>query len=395
VVFLRMVRSKALFEQMKGRGVRVMADADFQAISPDGGSKSEFVVIDCVGVMEAVKADPPLDGEPSVPFRKLLELVRMGNRDEDVLSALASRLDRMERRLTPEQHAELAAVPEAPLLRNLVVHMLDQLNPDLEEQQARELFAVPATDAPTEEQRHQARKQLLDEAAEPLASNPPLCEALLRIRQAQEITVDVLTADKLTFAGARPDQNLNYETAAGHLTSEFEAYCRENRDQLDALSVLYAKPYRQRITRAKLMELAQAIQRPPRQWTTEALWQAYEQVEANRVKGASKGKHLTDLICLARHALGVEEQLVSFQDQAAERFAGWLAQQANRGRNFSAEQLGWLELIRDQIVVDLEVRMSDLDDPPFAQQGGLGKVYQLFGEELGSIVSELNDVVAA
>ena len=395
VVFLRMVRSKALFEQMKGRGVRVMADADFQAISPDGGSKTEFVVIDCVGVMEVVKADPPLDGDPSMPFRKLLELVRMGNRDEEVLSALASRLDRMERRLTPEQHAELAAVPEAPLLRNLVVHMLDQLNPDLEEQQARELFAVPATDAPTEEQRHQARKQLLDEAAEPLASNPPLCEALLRIRQAQEITVDVLTADKLTFAGARPDQNLNYETAAGHLTSEFEAYCRENRDQLDALSVLYAKPYRQRITRAKLMELAQAIQRPPRQWTTEALWHAYEQVEANRVKGASKGKHLTDLICLARHALGVEEQLVSFQDQAAERFAGWLAQQANRGRTFSAEQLGWLELIRDQIVVDLEVRMSDLDDPPFAQQGGLGKVYELFGEDLGSIVSELNEVVAA
>jgi type I restriction enzyme R subunit len=395
VVFLRMVRSKALFEQMKGRGVRVMADADFQAISPDGGSKTEFVVIDCVGVMQVVKADPPLDGDPSMPFRKLLELVRMGNRDEDVLSALASRLDRMERRLTPEQHAELAAVPEAPLLRNLVVHMLDQLNPDLEEQQARELFAVPATDAPTEEQRHQARKQLLDEAAEPLASNPPLCEALLRIRQAQEITVDVLTADKLTFAGARPDQNLNYETAAGHLTSEFEAYCRENRDQLDALSVLYAKPYRQRITRAKLMELAQAIQRPPRQWTTEALWQAYEQVEANRVKGASKGKHLTDLICLARHALGVEEQLVSFQDQAAERFTGWLAQQANRGRTFSGEQLNWLELIRDQIVVDLEVRMSDLDDPPFAQQGGLGKVYQLFGQELGSIVQELNEVVAA
>jgi type I restriction enzyme R subunit len=215
------------------------------------------------------------------------------------------------------------------------------------------------------------------------------------VRQAQEITVDVLTADKLTFAGARPDQNLNYESAAEQLTSEFETYCRDNRDQLDALSVLYAKPYQQRLTRAKLVELAQAIQRPPRQWTTEALWQAYEQVEANRVKGASKGKHLTDLISLARHALGVEEQLVSFQDQAAERFAGWLAQQANRGRNFSEEQLGWLELIRDQIVVDLEVRMEDLDEPPFAQQGGLGKVYALFGEELGAIMQELNEVVAA
>lgn len=159
--------------------------------------------------------------------------------------------------------------------------------------------------------------------------------------------------------------------------------------------MLYARPYGQRITRARLIELAEAIQRPPRQWTREALWQAYEQVERNRVQGASKGKHLTDLISLARHALGVEEQLVSFQDQAAQRFDNWLAQQANRGCNFTDEQRSWLELIRDQIVIDLEVRLQDLDAPPFAQRGGLGKVYQLFGAELQAIVNELNEVVAA
>jgi type I restriction enzyme R subunit len=375
VVFLRMVRSRALFEQMKGRGVRVMADADFQAISPDGGSKTQFVLIDCVGVMEELKADPPLDGDPSVPFAKLLELVRFGNREEEVLSSLAARLDRMDRRLTPEQQAQLAAVPGAPPLRDLVAHVLDRLDPDRLQSEGREA--------------------LLEDAAAPLAHNPALCEALLTVRQQQEITVDVLTHDRVTFAGARPDQALDYEAAAAELTSAFEAYCRENRDQLDALSVLYAKPFGARITRAKLVELAQAIQRPPRQWTSEALWQAYEQVEANRVKGASKGKHLTDLISLARHALGVEEQLVSFQDQAAERFAGWLAQQAHRGRTFTEEQRSWLELIRDQIVVDLEVRLEDLDEPPFAQRGGLGKVYALFGQELEGIVAELNEVVAA
>jgi type I restriction enzyme R subunit len=375
VVFLRMVRSRALFEQMKGRGVRVMADADFQAISPDGGSKTQFVLIDCVGVMEELKADPPLDGDPSVPFAKLLELVRFGNREEEVLSSLAARLDRMDRRLTPDQQAQLAAVPGAPPLRDLVAHVLDRLDPDRLQAEGREA--------------------LLEQAAAPLAHNPALCEALLTVRQQQEITVDVLTHDRVTFAGARPDQALDYGASAEGLTSAFEAYCRENRDQLDALSVLYAKPYGARITRAKLVELAQAIRRPPRQWTSEALWQAYEQVEANRVKGASKGKHLTDLISLARHALGVEEQLVSFQDQAAERFAGWLAQQAHRGRSFTEEQRSWLELIRDQIVVDLEVRLEDLDEPPFAQRGGLGKVYALFGQELEGIVAELNEVVAA
>jgi hypothetical protein len=79
-----------------------------------------------------------------------------------------------------------------------VGHVLDRLDPDQEEQRARELFAVPAMEDPTEDQRQQARTQLLDEAAEPLASNPQLSQALLTVRQAQEITVDVLTADKLT-----------------------------------------------------------------------------------------------------------------------------------------------------------------------------------------------------
>ena len=206
VVFLRMVRSKALFEQMKGRGVRVMPDADFQAISPDGGSKTQFVLIDCVGVMEEVKADPPLDRDPTVPFAKLLELVRLGNRDEDELSALAARLDRLDRRLKPEQQAQLAAVPGAPPLRVLVGHLLDRLDPDRQDAEARARFQIPHASSPSEEQRQQARSALLEQAAAPLAGNPALCETLLNLRQGEEITVDVLTSDTLRFAGARPDQ---------------------------------------------------------------------------------------------------------------------------------------------------------------------------------------------
>jgi type I restriction enzyme R subunit len=95
------------------------------------------VLIDCVGVMEEVKADPPLDRDPTVPFAKLLELVRLGNRDEEVLSALAARLDRLDRRLKPEQQAQLAAVPGAPLLRDLVGHLLDRLDPDSRDAEAR------------------------------------------------------------------------------------------------------------------------------------------------------------------------------------------------------------------------------------------------------------------
>jgi type I restriction enzyme R subunit len=63
VVFMRSVKSRGLFEQMKGRGVRVMPDADFQAVTPDATTKTHFVVVDCVGVMEEHEVRPPLDRE--------------------------------------------------------------------------------------------------------------------------------------------------------------------------------------------------------------------------------------------------------------------------------------------------------------------------------------------
>jgi type I restriction enzyme R subunit len=99
---------------------------------------------------------------------------------------------------------------------------------------------------------------------------------------------------------------------------------------------------------------------------------------------------LTDLISLARHALGVDEELVSYADQAQERFENWLAQQANRGRTFTPEQLSWLASIRDRIVVDLEVR---IDDDEMTQVKGTGWV--LFGDDVEGIVDELNEAVVA
>jgi type I restriction enzyme, R subunit len=394
VVFMRSVKSRGLFEQMKGRGVRVIPDADFQAVTPDATTKTHFVIVDCVGVMEDGKSDPPLDRERGISFPKLLELVRAGNRDEDVLATLAARLDRMDRRLTPAQRDQIEEASGGVPLRDLVAGILDRIDPDLEDERARTMAGLPQGAVPTDAQVQAAQAVLREEAAAPIAYEPKLCEALLEVRKAQEITIDVVTLDELTRAGARADLAIDYD-ADRALIGEFESFCQEHRDEIDALTVLYSRPYAQRLTRKQLMELVAAIQRPPRQWTGEALWAAYERVERGRVRGASRGRLLTDLISLARHAMGVEPELVSYADQAAVRFDGWLAQQANRGRRFTDEQRGWLELIRDRIVVDLEVRIEDFDETPFAEKGGLGKVWSLFGEELEGIVDELNRELVA
>jgi type I restriction enzyme R subunit len=394
VVFLRSVKSRALFEQMKGRGVRVIPDADFQAVTPDARQKTHFMIVDCVGVMEEQKADPPLDRDRGLAFPKLLELVRAGNRDEDVLSTLAARLDRIDRRLTPEQKETIESASGGTSLRDLVAHLLDRLDPDAEEARARAKFALPDGVDPDAAQLAAAGAELREEAAAPIAYAPALCQALLDVRAAQEVTLDVVTLDEVTRSGARPDLAPDAQ-ASRELVSAFEAFCKEHRDELDALSVLFDRPWRRRLTRAQLMDLVAALKRPPRQWTSEALWAAYERVEQGRVRGASRGRLLTDLISLTRHAMGVEPELVSYADQAAARFAAWLASQESRGRRFTDEQREWLERIRDRIVVDLEVRLEDFDETPFAERGGLGRAAELFGEELEGLVEELNRELVA
>ena len=56
----------------------------------------------------------------------------------------------------------------------------------------------------------------------------------------------------------------------------------------------------------------------------------------------------------------------------------------------------WLkELIRDQVAVDMEVRPEDIDQPPFVDRGGLGRFYELFGDEYERVLVELNEELVA
>jgi type I restriction enzyme R subunit len=159
--------------------------------------------------------------------------------------------------------------------------------------------------------------------------------------------------------------------------------------------VLYSRPYRDRLHYDDIKQLAEAIRLPPRQWTTETLWSAYQALDRDRVRGAGGQRLLTDVVSLVRFALHQDAELVPFHDRVAERFEGWLAAQRNRGKNFTEEQIGWLRMMRDVIAGQAELRVDDLDDVPFSRQGGLGRGSELFGGELELVVEELNRELVA
>jgi type I restriction enzyme R subunit len=108
-----------------------------------------------------------------------------------------------------------------------------------------------------------------------------------------------------------------------------------------------------------------------------------------------------------RFAIHQDNELIPFPERVNANFNAWLAtQQGNlpppsRGRagegesRFTPEQLRWLEMIRDHIAANLSIEPDDFEYAPFSQQGGLGKVHQLFGDKLNTIIEELNETLAA
>ena len=380
VFFMRNVRSRSFFEQMKGRGVRTISSTDFKAVTPDAANKDRFVIVDAVGVTETELSDSySLERQRTVPFDKLLDMVSMGSREPEVLSSLASRLTRMDRQLTSKDRQTVESLSNGVTLSDLVSGLVTATDPDAALDAARQATGL---EEPPEPAVAQARQQLLDAAALPFAANPDLRQRLVDIHRSYEQTIDTVSADTLIEAGFT-------DAEAVTLVQSFEEFIKENRDEITALQVLYERPYRQRLDYADIKALADTLQTPPRSWTPDRLWQAYQQLDRSRVRGSGQ-RVLADIVSLIRYAVGESEELEPFADEVQERFQGWLAMQQTAHRSFTDEQIRWLESIRDHIAGSVSMDTRDFEYAPFSQQGGLGKAYELFGEELGGLLKELN-----
>jgi type I restriction enzyme, R subunit len=393
VMFMRAVKSRVLFEQMKGRGVRIIDSDDLRAVSgADAVAKTHFVIIDCVGMTETELVDTqPLDRKRSVSLKALLEHVAMGGTDPEYLSSLAGRLARLSQQCGPEEHARVVEASGGPDLPDLCRAIVDGLDPDRQLAEARSAFSVPDSETPTKQQLKNTAETLLKRATEPLATRPALRTLIQDLKREVEQVIDEVSLDELLDAGASEEAR----EKARALVTDFERFIADNKDEIAALQFFYTQPYSKRLSFKDIKALAEAIKAPPRSWTPERLWHAYEMLDKDKVRGAAGKRLLTDIVSLVRFATHNDDELVPFGDQVRERFDQWLAQQENRGRAFSTEQRKWLEMMRDHIAASVEMKIDDLDLVPFIEEGGRGKAAQVFGEELTPMIEELNGVLAA
>jgi type I restriction enzyme R subunit len=392
VIFMRAVRSRNFFEQMKGRGVRTVDLTELRSVTPDADSKDRFVLIDCVGVLEQdLSETAPLEKKPGVAFEKILQAVAAGSLETDLLSTLASRLARIDTRIGAPERSELTKLAGGLDLKELAQGLVQALDPD---RQQAEALSLSKGATPTPAQIAQAEQSLLSAAVKPIAGNPELRKRLIEVRRSLEIAIDEISKDEVTAAGFAPEIK---QTHATSIVQSFEAFLVKHKDEIAALQILYSRPYRKRITHAQLVELSEKIAAPPRNWTPQMLWNAYRALHADRVRGASDGHLLTDLVSLVRFAVSDHQgELTPYRDQVMARFSAWMQQQANAGRTFTDEQRQWLEAMRDHFAGNLELSLDDLAQVPFTQMGGVGRAYKVFGgDEIGRVIEELNEMLAA
>ncbi|HEC34367.1 MAG TPA: restriction endonuclease subunit R [Chloroflexi bacterium] len=393
LLFMRAVKSRVLFEQMLGRGTRVVDPTELQSVTPDARVKDHFVIVDAVGVTEQPLFDPqPMERKRSVPLKRLLERVALGAVDDDDLSSLAARLKRLERKLTSDEAAYIQEVSGGLTLGDLARRMVDALDPDRVLERARERSATPEGEEPPPETVEQAAQEMRLEAVRPLAANPNLRNLLLDLHWRHEQVIDDISQDEVLEAGFDPSAT----ERARETVESFRRFLEEHKDEIAALQILYNLPYRRRaLTYEQVKELADALSHYRPNWTTEALWKAYARLERDRVKGVNAPRVLADIVALVRHAVQLDDELVPFPERAQQRYRDWLAAQEAAGRTFTEEQRWWLDEIVRLIGTQASVSLEDLDRGTFFQRGGRVAALRLFGDDLPRLLEELNLALVA
>jgi type I restriction enzyme, R subunit len=386
VIFMRDVKSEGYYEQMKGRGVRTIPDADLRSVTPDAKTKTRFILIDAVGVSETKKnASQPLERKKSFSFDALLEQIAMGRRDEDALSSLAGRLAMLDRKLDPEDRARIAEATCGQTPRDLANALLDAIDPDA--QQAAILLRHGQN--ATREQERAVVEELTEAACRPY-DKPAVRNLLKDIKRKTEIVIDEITIDELTGAGF--DKKRAEETV-----TNFRQFIADNRDELTALQILYNQPQgRQRLTYAAIRELVRRMTDPPLYLTTATIWQAYKRLDAAKVRGAPVDEQLTEVVSLVRFALGQTEALESFSAVVERRFNLWMGREKKAGREYTPEQEDWLRAITAFIAANAEITPRDFQEAPsLADKGGILQARKVLGPGLNDMLDDLQGALVA
>lgn len=348
------------------------------------------MIVDAVGVTKSKKTETrTLERKPSVSMKELMMNVALGARDEDTLTSLANRVIRLNAKMTTEERKEFSYVTGASASA-VAQNLLDAFDPDVITGKA---GMKPSDDGrkPTGEEQKEldrAKKELIREAVEPFLKSE-VRNTIEGIRRSHEQIIDNVNLDEVTFAGFDKDQKSHAEK----VIKTFREFIEENKDEIIALRIIYDQRYKDRpMAIEKLKKLYEKLKE--KGITVERLWDCYALEKPDKVKKGTIAQ-LTDLISIIRFEMGYADKLTPFADRVNYNFMQWTLKKNAGAVHFSEEQMDWLRMIKDHIAASLSITDEDLDLSPFDRHGGLGRFYEVFGDQYEDVLNEMNEELVA
>ena len=391
LLFMRDVKSINYFEQMKGRGTRTIDLDSLRKVTPTAKfTKDHFVIVDAIGVTKSLKTDSrPLEKKPGVPLKDLLQAIAVGAREEELFTSLANRLTRLDKQITEKEKKQFAEKANGKSVSQVVKELLNAFNPDVLEEIENKVRTEMAGAAPVEiEAEIKAQTEnLQNEAAKVFTGE--LNEYIENVRKAHEQKIDLANLDEVIHVGWDKD-NTN---KANEIITSFAEWMQEHKDELMALQIFYNQPFRRReLTYSMIKEVLEKLQNDKPSLVPLNVWRAYEALE--QCNGSPRNE-LTAIVSLIRKISGLDSTLTSYDKIVDKNFQDWVFKKQAGATKFNEEQMQWLRMIKDYVVNSFHIDRDDFDLNPFNAQGGLGKMWQLFGDQTEEIINELNEVLAA
>ena len=308
LIFMRDVNSESLYVQMKGRGVRTIADDVLRNVTPNADSKDLFYLVDAIGVTEHVPSSQAPHPQPdgvNISLEKLLEQITHGYLPDDNLRLLASRLVRISSKSTDAQRVEFSKIAGIDM-KDMASHIYGAFDDG----------SLAANPFENSNQPNVLRKALV----QPLSMNGKARKYLL-ILNAGFVKILQPGRDTLVSVGFSIEK-------AKETVTRFEEYVQTHRDEEEALRII-ADNTGEPVTYTMLEELKKKFLSENSQFSIDNLWHSYKVLNQSKVvpfKDKTEQEALTNLIQLVRFALKMIPELRSLVSVAAQRFELWCGQ---------------------------------------------------------------------
>jgi type I restriction enzyme, R subunit len=393
LVFMRDVKSRSYYEQMKGRGTRTVSMEDMQRVNITAKfNKDHFVIVDAIGVEQSQKTDSrPLERAPSLSLKDVMNNIVIGqDTSDDMLTTLANRLIRLDRQINEKEKATFAQKTHGLSINHLVKKLLNAHNPDTLEQIETKIRREKIGEAPLSiDTAIAAEKQRLIDDAVQVFNNPDVRQYIIDVRKKYDQIIDSVNLDSVVQSGWVKDT----EAAAQTTVQDFTAWLNNHKDEIIALQIFYNQPYRRRELTYKMIKEVFArlkLERPT--LAPLAVWRAYEQL--GQTKETPKNE-LVALVALIRKVCGLDSELTTFDKTVDRNFQTWVFQKQAGATKFDEAQMNWLRLMKEYVTNSFHIEKDDFDLNPFDAMGGLGKMWQLFGANTEGLIAEFNEAMAA